>query len=99
LNEKPTVLTIFYRAAIAVFLLWFFCLDHIWIAFDERKQAWHDKVSGFYIVKRNARPVGWARINRRVIQFMMLTFPVWEPAESIPMAQGLNSNSVVKQPC
>jgi uncharacterized RDD family membrane protein YckC len=75
----PPSYLIIYRAFIAVFLLWFFFLDHIWIAFDERKQAWHDKVSGFYVVKRRAQPIGTARVSRRYIQFMMMTFPIWEP--------------------
>ena len=79
LGDRPPFYLIIYRAFIAVFLLWFFFLDHIWIAFDERKQAWHDKVSGFYVVKRRAQPIGTARMNRRYIQFMMMTFAVWEP--------------------
>jgi uncharacterized RDD family membrane protein YckC len=79
LGGKPPFYLILYRALIAVFLLLFFALDHVWIAFDERKQAWHDKVSGFYVVRRRAQPIGTARVKRRYIQFMMLTFPVWEP--------------------
>ena len=50
--------------------------------FDERKQAWHDKVSGFYVVKRNARPIGTRRVVQRLIHFMMLTFVVFEPVDS-----------------
>ncbi|MBN2562325.1 MAG: RDD family protein [Phycisphaerae bacterium] len=79
LGDKPSFIAVVYRAAIALFLLWFFGLDHIWIIFDARKQAWHDKVSGFYVVKRKAVPVGTEPVNHRVIHFMMLTFPVWEP--------------------
>ena len=78
LGEKAPVLSIAYRAAVAVFLLWFFALDHIWILFDPHKQAWHDKVSGFYVVKCKARPNGTQPMSRRLINFMMLTFPVWE---------------------
>jgi uncharacterized RDD family membrane protein YckC len=81
LGEKPPILSILFRSALAIFLLWVFCLDHLWIAFDERRQAWHDKVSGFYVVKRRAQPVGRVRMNRRMINFMMLSFPVWELAE------------------
>ncbi len=81
LDGKPSVVTILYRAVMAVFLLWFFCLDHIWIIFDKRKQAWHDKVSGFYVVKCGARPTHTQRMNHRLIDFMSLSFPVWEPAE------------------
>lgn len=83
LGGKPTWLSVLYRAAITLFLLWSFGLDHFWILFDERKQAWHDKVSGFYVVKRGAKPRGTQRIVRRIINFMMLSFPVWEPAEEL----------------
>ncbi|HVP12667.1 MAG TPA: RDD family protein [Phycisphaerae bacterium] len=83
LGGRPPFYLILYRALVAVFLLLFFALDHIWIAFDERKQAWHDKASGFYVVKRRAQPIGTARVKRRYIQFMMLTFPVWEPENEI----------------
>ena len=81
LAGKPKAAALAFRASLALVLLWFFALDHIWILFDERKQAWHDKVSGFYVVKRNARPIGTGRIVQRLIQFMMLTFVVWEPAQ------------------
>lgn len=81
LAGEPSWTNLAFRAVMAVFLLWFFLLDHFWILVDERKQAWHDKVSGFYVVKRGAAPIGTQRIVRRVIQFMMLTFEVWEPAK------------------
>ncbi len=79
LGGRPPVYMILYRSAIALFLLWFFALDHWWILFDKRKQAWHDKVSGFYVVKKSAQPRGTQRIVRRVVNFMLLTFVVWEP--------------------
>ena len=79
-GRAPWYLTV-YRSFIAVFLLWTFSLDHLWIAFDKNKQAWHDKLSGFYVVKRRAQPCGTRRIVRRVINFMMLSFVVWEPAD------------------
>ncbi len=72
-------LMVLYRAGIAVFLMLFFLLDHLWILFDPHKQAWHDKVSGFYVVKCGAEPIGMRPVRRRYINFMMLTFPVWEP--------------------
>lgn len=81
LSEKPTFLSLGFRALLALFLMWFFALDHIWILFDKRKQAWHDKVTGFYVVKKDAQPIGTQRIVRRLINFMMLTFVVWEPVE------------------
>lgn len=27
-----------------------FCLGFIWVAFDKRKQAWHDKIAGTFVV-------------------------------------------------
>ncbi|UCD28674.1 MAG: RDD family protein [Planctomycetota bacterium] len=79
--EQPTLLTIAFRSLAAVVLLLFFALDHIWILFDKRKQAWHDKLSGFYVVKRKAQPIGEQEVVQRVINFMMLSFVVWEPAD------------------
>jgi len=29
----------------------FFYLGFIWIAFNRRKQGWHDKIAGTYVVK------------------------------------------------
>jgi len=28
-----------------------FCLGYLWVAFDEKKQGWHDKIAGTYVVK------------------------------------------------
>jgi len=28
-----------------------FALGYIWVAFDEKKQGWHDKIAGTYVVK------------------------------------------------
>jgi hypothetical protein len=57
--------------------VWFFALDHFWILVDKRKQAWHDKMSGFFVVKRGSQPIGQCRMVPRVIGFMLLTFTVW----------------------
>ncbi len=78
-DEKVTWMSVSYRALITIFLLWTFAFDHLWILFDKHKQAWHDKVSGFYVIKCKARPKGTQQVERRLINFMMLTFPVWEP--------------------
>ena len=82
LDEKPGILAILFRAVAAVALLWGFALDHIWILFDRRKQAWHDKLSGFYVVKNRAQPIGTEQIVRRVICFYSMSFVVWEPAST-----------------
>lgn len=79
-SERPTILARLFRSVSAVALMLFFAFDHIWILFDEHKQAWHDKLAGFYVVKRKARPIGTQRVVRRVINFMAMTFFVWEPA-------------------
>jgi len=37
-----------------------FCLGFIWVAFDKRKQGWHDKLAGTVVVQkknRNPKPV------------------------------------------
>lgn len=37
-----------------------FCLGFIWVAFDKRKQGWHDKLAGTVVVRkknRNPKPV------------------------------------------
>jgi len=31
------------------------CLGFIWVAFDERKQGWHDKISGTVVVRQKNR--------------------------------------------
>lgn len=84
-NEKVTWMSVSYRALITVFLLWTFAFDHLWILFDKHKQAWHDKVSGFYVIKCKARPKGTQQVERRLINFMMMTFPVWEPTGQSPV--------------
>ena len=86
LAQQPDWTALAYRAIMAVFLMWLFALDHLWILFDPRKQAWHDKVTGFYVVKSSAQPIGRRRVVRPVINFMMLTFVVWEPAGDEPPA-------------
>ena len=31
-----------------------FCLGFIWIAFDKKKQGWHDKIAGTVVVKESS---------------------------------------------
>src|SRR5262245_21868759 len=45
------------RALWAVFLLSSLAIDHFWILCDEHKQAWHDKIAGFYVVRCGAQPI------------------------------------------
>lgn len=79
LTGRPSKLWVVTRSLWAVFLTSFFALNHLWILFDARKQAWHDKLSGFYVVKRQAKPIGEQRIVRRVIGFLGYNLVVWEP--------------------
>jgi uncharacterized RDD family membrane protein YckC len=81
LKDRPTFVALAFRALLAPLLMWFFALDHLWILVDKRKQAWHDKVTGFYVIKRRAEPTGTVQMVQRAINFMLLTFIVWEPAE------------------
>jgi uncharacterized RDD family membrane protein YckC len=80
LPGRPSKLWIVLRSLWALFLTMFFGLNHIWILFDPRKQAWHDKLSGFYVVRRRAQPISMQPIVQRLINFMGYTFIVWEPA-------------------
>ena len=93
LNEKPTLLAIAFRSVVAAALMIvFFAVDHLWILCDKRKQAWHDKLSGFYVVKTRACPLGTTPVVRRVVTIMGLTFMFWEPANDElppPYAKGL----------
>lgn len=79
-SRKPTKAAIMLRSVSAVFLMWFFALDHFWILFDERKQSWHDKISSFYVIKRSAQPIGTRRIVQSVTNIFGLTFICMEPA-------------------
>lgn len=80
IDGKPGGWQLLFRAAITMFMAWgIFIIDHIWILFDERKQAWHDKISGFYVIKRGSRPVGSQKVIQRVANIAMLSIVVWEP--------------------
>jgi uncharacterized RDD family membrane protein YckC len=85
LDEKPTVSILLFRSFVWLVLL-FFAWDYLQILFDEHKQAWHDKVSGFYVVKSKAQPVGMRRVAQRGKTFMRMTFIVWEPASAVEQA-------------
>jgi uncharacterized RDD family membrane protein YckC len=39
LSGEPPWMSIAFRSFLAGFLMWVFALDHLWILFDERKQA------------------------------------------------------------
>ncbi len=86
LAEKPHWTALAFRAVAASALTMFFALNHIWIIFDPNRQAWHDKVTGFYVIKKNAEPSGTVQVVRRMVNFMMLTFVVWEPVTDQPAA-------------
>ena len=52
-GKKPTILQFFLRYA-GYFLSSIFLLGFIWVAFDKRKQGWHDKIAGTVVI-RDAR--------------------------------------------
>lgn len=33
-----------------------FCLGYLWVAFDGKKQGWHDKIAGTFVVNTDAQP-------------------------------------------
>jgi hypothetical protein len=39
-------------------------LGFLWVAFDPNRQAWHDKIAGTYVVKKDATLVGKAHVSR-----------------------------------
>ena len=41
-----------------------FFLGFLWVAFDRRKQGWHDKIAGTVVVRDRVRPVQSARFER-----------------------------------
>ncbi len=79
LDQSPGMVMILFRGVAALGLMWIFALDHLWILFDEQKQSWHDKLTGFYVVKSRAQPVGKVRVQRRLVGVMGYSFLVWEP--------------------
>ncbi len=84
LSGKADWTALAFRALAAVALTMFFSLNHIWILFDPHRQAWHDKITGFYVVKKSAKPSGTVQVVQRLVNFMMLTFVVWEPVTDEP---------------
>lgn len=84
ITGRPSGLWVVMRSLWAMFLTFFFALNHLWILFDPHKQAWHDKLSGFYVVKRRAKPIGEQRVVRRVIGFLGYNLTVWEPVTKHP---------------
>jgi uncharacterized RDD family membrane protein YckC len=93
LPGKPPLMMIAYRLLIAIVLIPFLSVHYIWILFDERKQAWHDKVSGFYVIKSNAQPIGTEQIVQRIINFMHFSFVVFEPKQETAPPQRSSSES------
>ncbi len=93
LSGNPPLLSLAFRATLAPVLMAVFALDHWWILVDKRKQAWHDKVTGFFVVKRHAKPIRECQMVQRVTNFMLLTFLVWEPVMDTPSAAKVKHES------
>jgi len=49
-GKKPTFIQLLLRY-VGYFLSSIFLLGFIWVAFDKRKQGWHDKLAGTVVVK------------------------------------------------
>ncbi len=49
-GKKPTLIQFVLRY-VSYFLSCIFFLGFIWIAFDKKKQGWHDKIAGTVVVK------------------------------------------------
>jgi uncharacterized RDD family membrane protein YckC len=49
-GKKPTLVQFLLRY-VSYFLSSIFLLGFIWIAFDKRKQGWHDKIAGTVVVR------------------------------------------------
>ena len=49
-GKKPTLVQFMLRY-VGYFLSLIFLLGFIWIAFDKRKQGWHDKIAGTVVVR------------------------------------------------
>lgn len=79
LEGRPPVSAVLLRSLSAVLLMWVLAIDYIWILFDDRKQAWHDKISGFYVVKRRAEPVGTAPVVQRIVNIFGLSLVFLDP--------------------
>ncbi len=79
LSGRPPVSAVLLRSLSAVLLMWVLAIDYIWILFDDRKQAWHDKISGFYVVKRTAQPVGTAAVVQRIVNIFGLSLVFLDP--------------------
>jgi len=52
-GEKPTPVQFIIRY-VSYFLSSIFLLGFIWIAFDKRKQGWHDKIAGTVVIRKSS---------------------------------------------
>jgi len=54
---KPSVGQCIGRYFASILSILFFGLGLLWVAFDKRKQGWHDKLAGTVVIKRPRTPV------------------------------------------
>ncbi len=65
-DGKPTTINqVAVREFSSLFSLLVLGLGYFAIRRDARKQGWHDKVAGTYVVRDDARPIGQERLRRR----------------------------------
>jgi uncharacterized RDD family membrane protein YckC len=49
--QRITPVKALIRFVISYFSMAILCLGYIWIIFDDKKQGWHDKAAGTYVVR------------------------------------------------
>jgi len=52
-GKKPTIIQFLIRY-VGYFLSSIFLLGFIWVAFDKRKQGWHDKIAGTVVIRNSS---------------------------------------------
>jgi uncharacterized RDD family membrane protein YckC len=49
--QRITPVKALIRFAISYFSMAILCLGYVWIIFDDKKQGWHDKAAGTYVIR------------------------------------------------
>ena len=89
-SQDPDAIQILYRSAVTILMIRsMFLIDHLWVLFDPCKQTWHDKVSGFYVIRRKAQPIGTQQVAQSIVSCLALSFLVWEPLPAARPVQAL----------
>ena len=57
------------------------CLGYIWIIFDKKKQGWHDKIAGTYVIKTGKKSKIFLAVVFLLIGLMMFFYQVYRHVE------------------